>query len=102
MRMTGLSEFIDPCGTSAMPASRSWRICFVVQRRQLDAVQEDAAAVDAAGRADHAQDRQRHGGFAGAGFAGQAEPLARCKAEADAVDRAHRAQRVGVGHAQVA
>src|SRR6266851_4893565 len=23
MRITGLSEFIDPCGTSAMPASRS-------------------------------------------------------------------------------
>ncbi len=26
MRVTGLSEFIDPCGTIAMPASRSRRI----------------------------------------------------------------------------
>ena len=26
MRITGLSEFIEPCGTIAMPASRSLRI----------------------------------------------------------------------------
>ena len=25
MRVTGFSEFIDPCGTIAMPARRSWR-----------------------------------------------------------------------------
>ena len=32
MRTTGLSEFIEPCGTMAMPASRSRRIASSVSR----------------------------------------------------------------------
>ena len=67
---------------------------FVVQRGELGAVEADTAAGDAAGGLDHAQDGQRHGGFAGAGFAGQAQAFAGEEGEGDVVHRLHGAEGV--------
>ncbi len=100
MRATGLSEFIEPCGTIAMPASRSRRICVVGQAGQGGVLEPDRAALDPARRLDHAQDGQRHGRFAGSGLAGQAEAFAREQSKADLVDGAHGAERMVVGDAE--
>ncbi len=96
MRMTGLSEFMEPCGTMAMPARRRRRMASCVQRREFNAIEGDAAAGDAAGGFDHAQDGQRHGGFAGAGFAGEAQALVGGEGEGDVVAPRGR-RREGVG-----
>ncbi|MBK8083486.1 MAG: hypothetical protein IPK28_06375 [Devosia sp.] len=53
------------------PAEAQAAHALVVEPEQLGAAQVTCPPVDAAGRVDHAQDGQRHGGFAGAGLAGQ-------------------------------
>ena len=80
MRTTGLSEFIEPCGTIAMPASRSSRIASSDSEDNGCVVKPHLAAIDASGRLDQAQDGQRHGRLAGARFAGQAEAFVRAQA----------------------
>ena len=74
----------------------------LVQVRQVAAAEGDRAADDAGRLVEQAHDRLGADALARAGFADDAERLARVKVEADAVDGAHRA---GIGQepgAQVA
>ena len=73
--MTGLREFIAPCGTSAISRSRMWRSSRFRDAEQVAAVQEDLPAHDPAGRPGQAHQGGAHGGLAGAGLADQPEPL---------------------------
>ena len=68
--------------------------------RERRVLQPDLAAIDAAGRLDHAQDGECHGGLARSRLAGQPEPFMRAQREADIVHRTHHAERVVVGDAQ--
>ena len=49
-RITGLSEFMAPCGISEICAPRIWRICSSRELEQVRAVQQHLAALDAARR----------------------------------------------------
>ena len=60
---------------------------FLVERRDLFVVEKDVAAGDAPGRAQQLHDAVTNGGFAGAGFADQAEDFAGLEIEADVFDR---------------
>ena len=77
-----------------MPASRTWRISSSDRVSRSTPSSQTSPALDPAGRLDHAQDGQRHGGLAGAGLADQAEALAGVEAKADVVGGSHRAARV--------
>ena len=52
---------------------------------EVDAIEQDLAADDLAGRLDQAHDREGNGGLAGAGLADQAESLSGLQRKADAV-----------------
>ena len=94
MRSTGLSEFIEPCGTSAMPARRKARMPSSSRSAsRVPANHTSPASIWPGGlimrRIDEGQGR-----LAGAALARQPEPLARQQRKADIVDRPHLAARV--------
>jgi hypothetical protein len=68
------------------------------ERHEVPAVEPDLPGLDAAGRLDQAEQGQGHRGLAGAGLAGDAEPLVGPEAERDAVGRPHRAVGRVVAH----
>ena len=72
-----------------MAARRRRRISFVRDREEVDPVELRLARLDAAGRLDQAQQRQRDRRFARAGFANQSKAFAVTQVEADTVDGAH-------------
>ena len=72
----------------------------LVQVRQPLAGEPHLARLDAAGRLDHAQNRQCQSRFARTGFTCQAEPLAWGERKAHVVDRLHLALRVVEADAQ--
>jgi hypothetical protein len=67
----------------------------LARRQQIDAVEHHAAAGDAAAGACITHRGETDGGFAGAGFADQAQHLAGVEREADVVDQRH--ARAGLG-----
>ena len=75
---------------------------FFGEAQQVGSVQPHLAALDHGGRFEQPHQAQRRGGFAGAGFAHQPQPLARPQKEADAVYRAHWPARRQIADAQVA
>ena len=89
MRMIGLSEFMAPCGISASVLQRTLRSSRHSTWRQVDAVEHDLAAHDAARRLHHAQDRHGRRRLAAARFTHQAQDLALVDLEAHVVHGAH-------------
>ena len=91
MRSSGLRLV---SGSWKIVPMRRPRMCAHSRRRQVVdalAVEPDFAAGDAAGRIEKADDGEPGERFAGAGFADDAEDLARRDVEGDAVERAQRA-----------
>ena len=85
-----------------MAANRKRRMASSASAESSTPSNPNAAASDAPRWADHAQDRQRHGGFAAAGLAGQPQRLAGRQAEADAAHRTHQPERMRERHKQIA
>ena len=81
---TGLSEVIGSWKIIAMSLPRTPRIVGFVELQQIDAVERDRAADDAAGRIGHQpHDRQRGHALAAAGFADDRQRLAAAPARND-------------------
>ena len=86
---TGFSAVIGSWNTIAMRAPRISRIELLVERDEVLAVEMDlAAGLDAAGRANEAEQRERGDRLAAARLADEPDRLAGADLEADAVDRA--------------
>ena len=83
---TGLSAVIGSWNTIAMRLPRTRCIVALVERDEVASLEADrAAGLDAAGRADEAQDRERRDGLAAARLADDADRLAGADGERHAV-----------------
>ena len=85
-RITGFSAVIGSWKISAMRGAAHRAHLALGQRQQVAALEQDAAAGDAARRLQQPQDRQRGHRLAAARLADQAERLARRDLKADVVD----------------
>ena len=89
-RPTSRTGFSDDCGCwkiMLIRSPRSLRISSRLDLQQVLAVEDDLAALDAAGRSDQAHDRERGHALAAAGLADEAHDLAAVDLEVDPVDR---------------
>ena len=100
MRATGLSEFIEPCGTIAMPASRSRRIASSVRPDKAMSSSQTAPPSIRPGGLIMRRMANAIVDLPDPDFAGQAKAFARAQREAYLVDSAHRAERMVIGDAE--
>src|SRR5262249_40700927 len=100
MRSTGLSEFIEPCGTSAICARRSALMLSSSRSESGMPANHTSPASIRPGGLIMRKIASARGRLPGAGFAGQPETLSRREGKAHIVNRLHQALRVVESHPQ--